>query len=103
MRRGTTDTQTFTTPYEASTIAVLYVTYEQRGATILEKALGDSGLTVSDYEITVNLTQAETLLFSSNPTAPVSVQIRGVLTTGAAVGSNICEFYVCPILKDGEI
>lgn len=103
MRRGTTPTLTFTTPYEASEIGTIYITFSQRGATILEKTLGDSGLSVSDYEITVNFTQEESLLFNANPTAPASAQIRIVLTTGDAVASNIVEFYVCPILKDGEI
>ena len=101
MRRGTTPTLTFTTEYAAADIAACYVTFEQRGAVVLEKAMGDSGITVSDNLITVNLTQEETLAMTTVDTC--KAQIRIVLTNGNAVASNIVQFCVCPVLKDGEI
>lgn len=103
MRRGTTPTLTFTTPYTAAEITIAYVTFSQRGAVILDKEMGDSGIVVSDYEISVTLTQEESLAFSALPSAPVKAQIRAVLANGDAVASNIVEFPACPILKEGEI
>lgn len=101
MRRGTTPTLTFTTPYAADIIESGFLTFEQRGAVVLDIPLSDSSVTVSDNAIAVTLTQEQTLAMSI--AAPCEAQIRAILTSGKAVASNIVEIPVCAILKDGEI
>ena len=101
MRRGTTPTLTFTTPYEARLIQSGYITFKQRGAVVLDIPLSDPSVAVEDEQISITLTQDQTLAMT---TADVCrIQIRALLTSGKAVASNIVEDTVCPILKDGEI
>lgn len=101
MRRGTSPTLTFTTPYAAENILSGYITFEQRGAIVVDIALNDPNVTINDNSISVNLTQEQTLALT---TADVcKIQIRALLIGGKAVASNIVQDTVCPILKDGEI
>lgn len=101
MRRGTTPTLTFTTPYEASLVQSGYLTFQQRGTNVLDIPLSDESITVADNAISVELTQEQTLAF--NAAAPCYAQIRALLASNAAVASNIVQIPICAILKDGEI
>ena len=101
MRRGTTPTLTFTTPYAAELILDGYITFWQRGEIVLDVDLTDPSVTIEDEAISVTLTQEQTL--SLTTAAPCDIQIRAILTTGKVVASNIVQDQVCPILKDGEI
>lgn len=101
MRRGTTPTLTFTTPYEAAMIESGYITFNQRGTTVLDLALDDPSVTITDNAISVTLTQEQTLAMTT--AAPCEAQIRAILTSGKAVASNIVMIPICAILKDGEI
>ena len=101
MRRGTTPTLTFTTPYEAARIQSGYLTFNQRGETVLDVSLDDPSVTIADEAISIELTQEQTLAFTS--AAPAQAQIRAMLTSNKAVGSNIVQIPICAILKDGEI
>lgn len=101
MRRGTTPTLTFTTPYAADLIQSGYITFQQRQANVLNIPLSDPSVTIEDEAISVTLTQEQTLEFST--AAPAQAQIRAILTSGAAVASNIVQIPVCKILMDGEI
>lgn len=101
MRRGTTPTLTFTTPYAADLIQSGYITFSQRGTDLLDVALNDEAVTIADNSISVDLTQEQTLMFTT--VAPCNIQIRAILTSGKAVASNIVQDTICPILKDGEI
>lgn len=101
MRRGTTPTLTFTTPYTADMVQSGYLTFKQRGSVVLDIPLSDSSVTVSDNAIAVTLTQEQTLAMTI--AAPCEAQIRAILTSGKAVASNIVDIPVCAILKDGEI
>lgn len=103
MRRGTTPTLTFTTPYAAENIVNGYITFNQRGTTVLEKQIPGDGVTVNDNSIALELTQEETLLFTANMSMPAQAQIRLLLQGGTATASNIVEIPICAILKDGEI
>ena len=104
MRRGTTPTLTFTTPYAADLVVSGYITFNQRGATVLDVPLSDPSVTVSDNSISITLTQTQTLAFDANVDPPIATaQIRAVLESGKAVGSNIVTIPICKILKDGEI
>lgn len=99
MRRGTTPIHTFRPDADLSAATVLYITYQQRGETVLEKALED--VTVTEEAVTVALTQAETLLFTL--AQPVRVQIRAGFSDGTRIASNILTVGVDEILKEGEI
>lgn len=101
MRRGTTPTLTFTTPYEADQIESGFITFKQRGAIVLDIAMSDDSVTVGNQSISVTLTQEQTLAMTTADTC--KIQIRAILTGGKAVASSIVEDTVCPILKDGEI
>lgn len=101
MRRGTTPTLTFTTPYEAAMVQSGYLTFKQRGAIVLDLPLSDPSITVEDNAISCTLTQENTLAMTT--AAPCEAQIRAILASGSAVASNIVDIPVCAILKDGEI
>lgn len=101
MRRGTSPTLTFTTPYTQDEVESGYITFKQRGAIVIDVPLNDPSVTINDNSISVTLTQEQTLALT---TADVcKIQIRALLTGGKAVASNIVQDTVCPILKDGEI
>lgn len=101
MRRGTTPTLTFTTPYAAEIIQSGYLTFQQRGVNVLDVPLGDPSVTVEDEAITITLTQEQTLAFTTY--APAEAQIRLLLVSDKAVASNIVQVPICAILKEGEI
>lgn len=99
MRRGTTPTLTFTTPYNADQVQDGYITITQ-GCLVIEHQLSDASVTVDDKEISLVLSQAETLSLDKGN---AKVQIRAMLTGGKKVASDIIVFKVGEILKDGEI
>lgn len=101
MYRGTTPTLTFTTPYAADMIQSGYISFAQRGADVLDINLSDSAVTIGDESISVTLTQAQTLSFTTAD--KIHIQIRAVLVSGTAVASNIVMDSVNPVIKDGEI
>lgn len=101
MRRGTTPTLTFTTPYEASLISSGYITFKQRGAIVLDVPISDDSVTVEDNSIAITLSQEQTLAMTTADNC--AAQIRLILGEGKAVASNIVEIPICAILKDGEI
>lgn len=107
MTRGTTPTHTFTLPddLKTATLSALYITYAQRGETVLEKTLSD--VTINNGVITCTLTQAETLLFSvrnhARSTDDVAIQVRLKTSDGTAMASDIMRIPVTDVLKDGEI
>ena len=99
MRRGTTPTHTITTDADLTGAAVIFLTYQQKGKTILE--LEDDRMTVTDKDIAVTLTQEETLSFDEKH--DVDIQIRARFPDGSAVASNIMTTTAAEILKDGVI
>lgn len=101
MRRGTTPTLTFTTPYAADLVQSGFISFMQRGTDVLDISLTDPAVTIEDESISVTLTQEQTLLFTTADT--VKIQIRAILASGKAVASNIVTDNVCPIVKEGEI
>ena len=101
MRRGTTPTLKFKTPYSSSLIDGGFVTFRQRGKVVIDKPLDDSSVTIEDNKISVDLSQEETL--SLTTVDDVDAQIRIILTTGKRAASNVVHIPVFEILKDGEI
>ena len=103
MRRGTTPTLTFTIDFDISKIVSGYITFSQNDVVILDKVIGESGVSLSEGLLSVHLTQEETLLFKSAPVSPVKVQLRLLLEDEEAIASNIIIFNAGQILKDGVI
>ncbi len=128
LTRGTTPYHNFTLPMKSEDIAELYVTYFQNGAVVLEKSLTDDGVTLEDvaddYEnaemeevelseeqlnssqLTVHLTQDDTLKFTFYPAAKRNIaviQIRILDTSGEAYASLPVKERIFGVLKDGEI
>lgn len=102
MRRGTTPTHTFTTDVDLSSAEVMYITYQQRSKTILEKTLDDA--TIEGNKVTVRLTQAETLRFSDDYASnEVKIQIRARTHDSSAWVSNVMTTTVDRLLKEGII
>lgn len=99
MRRGTTPTHIFKVPIDLTEAAEIYITYKQDGEIKLEKNIGDMTITAED--ITVELSQTETLAFST--IGEVEIQCRARFPDGSAVASCIKKIPVCKILKEGVI
>lgn len=96
MVRGTTPTLNFTLPFEVSTITVCSIAFAQDENVVLEKTLTDC----QAYEnvLSVELTEAETLLFDSQKV--LEIQVR--CACGAAkMASQVIRVDVGRILKDG--
>jgi len=97
MRRGSTPTNTFDVDIDL-TGATVFITYKQKGRTVIEKTGTD--ITVTSTSLTVELTQAETLALD---VGEVEMQIRYVFPNGSADASNIMRATAERILKDGVI
>lgn len=74
MIQGTTPTHTIHLPFEASTIAAMRLTYEQKGKIVLTKEKDD--FEVSGNTIAAKLTQEETLLFDANIQVRIQLHVR---------------------------
>ena len=100
MFRGTTPTHTFSLPFETSLLANLYITYtDKSNVTLLEKDLSNCAL--NGKNVSVTLTQEETLLFTGRQQA--RLQLRAITTDGTALASKIYTVYVGETLKEGVI
>ena len=97
---GTTVTNRITLPVTQSDLASLYVTYEQRNKTVVEKSLEECQMVGTD--LLVPLGQEDTLAF--NPKAgKIRIQVRLRKKDGTALKSDIVEAETDEVLKDGVI
>lgn len=97
MRRGTTPTFTFTADMDCTQLDKLDISFAQRDEVVLSKGLADC--VIDGNEITVHLTEEDTLLFDSRKN-PVRIQIRaGIGDT--RIASNTMHTTAEAILKDG--
>lgn len=99
MRRGTTPTHIFQTSVDLTDAEVIFITYRQGNKTIVERT--KDSLLVSDAELRLTLTQAETLAFSVS--GQVEIQIRARFPDGAAIASQVIRTAANVILKEGVI
>lgn len=99
MFRGTTPTNIFDVDVDCTTAELIYITYSQRGRTIVEKTISDIDVTAETLSVT--LTQAETLKF--NAINEVEIQIRVKFPDDKAIASNIITTTAERILKEGVI
>lgn len=97
--KGCTCKNSFPIPYTEEEIAALFVTYQQNNTTVFEKKLADC--TFENGNLSVRLSQEETLLFEDNATIRIQVRVR--LKDGTATKSNIIETYADSVLKGDVI
>ena len=98
MRRGTTPQHTFTLPFDTAEIEKIRVIYAQGDIVKVTKKETDCKL--SENNITVKLTQAETLRF--NHRMKTDIQLRVVTHDGEALASEIMSVPTCRCL-DNEV
>ena len=98
MFRGTTPTNTFGVDIDCTTAEQIYITYAQNKKTVVEKTIDD--VTVTPEEISVVLTQEETLRFRESD---VEIQIRVKFPDGKAMACDIIKTPAKRILKEGVI
>lgn len=101
IRRGSSPSLLFHTPYRASLIEDGYLTFSQRGAVVLEKRFTDGSISVLDGALVVDLTQEETLQLTEVDTC--LIQARYILQYGKTAGSGVWEVPILGVLKGGEI
>lgn len=101
MRRGTTATHTISTGELDLTNHKVYLTYMQNGRVILERTNSDEALNITGAAIINTISQTESYLFTAGVT--VKAQLRWVDANGVAGASNIFNFTVEDVLKEGEI
>lgn len=122
--RGTTPYHSFVLPLKTEDISEVYITYLQNNEIIVDKTISD--VTISDIdneyenasmnepledfvpscELTIHLTQEDTLKFHFYPAAEKNVavvQIRVLTTEGEAYASEPIHERIFGILKDGVI
>ena len=85
MIRGTTPTHTFKIPFPVSSVKEAMVIYAQDDIEVFHKDTVDCAM--KDNEISVTLTQEDTLLL--NHQMPVQVQLRLLTTKGVAMASSV--------------
>lgn len=96
MRRGTTPTHTFSLPFSVTMISALRITYAQNGRTIMTKTEQD--VDASDQEISVRLTQEETLMFSDK--SDVEIQLKILSTAGDVLASPVYTVHPLRIIDE---
>lgn len=127
--RGTTPYHSFVLPLTSDQIDTLYITYMQNNEVILDKQLGEEGVSIEDTnfetenanvesltdeditpapssKVTVHLTQEETLAFTLYPAARKNIaviQVRVLGTDGEAYASDPITERIFGVLKDGVI
>ena len=94
--RGCTALNSWAIPYKASEIAVIWVTYVQAGAIVLDKTTDDC--IISDNKVTVNLSQEDTLKLE--PWTSILIQIRIRLHDGRVTKSKIIQTTTDMLLKE---
>jgi hypothetical protein len=122
--RGTTPYHSFVLPLKTEDISQVYITYLQNNEVILDKSISDVEITdieneyenasmnepledfVPSCELTIHLTQEDTLKFHFYPAAEKNVavvQIRVLTTEGEAYASEPIHERIFGVLKEGVI
>ena len=99
MIRGTTPTHTFQIPFNTNLVKEIRISYAQRDAVVVEKSTEDCKL--DGMNITVKLTQEETLRFSENVMA--ALQLRVLLNDGNVLATPVMRLDVGELLQDEVI
>jgi hypothetical protein len=96
MIRGTTPTHIFTIPFETDLIKDVRVIYAQNSVVVVQKNI--SSCKLGDHELSVSLSQEETLKFDC--TRPVEIQLKINMVDTSVVASNIMLVDVGKVLSD---
>ena len=99
INRGSTPTISYTLPFPAERLEAAYITIVQDEGMVIEKQLED--MTIDGNEISVKLTQQETLLLDSESGAAMQFRYRDI--NGDSFPTETIIFTVGGLLKDGEI
>ena len=83
---GATPTHTFKVDADLRDAIEIWITYKQDQKVRLNKTLSD-GIIVKEKQVSVKLSQEDTLLFS--PTQDVKIQIRAKFNDGTAIASKV--------------
>lgn len=98
MRRGTTPAITIQTDTDLTGYPTVVLTIRDKGTGSLD--LNKTDLSITAEEITVTLTQAQTLAFTAGD---LRFQLRAVDSGGNAIASNYMYARLDDVLKDGAI
>ena len=107
--RGTTPRHYFEFPFEENEVAVLYISYMQKGQIRVEKELSDVTFDPINGLIQVDLTQEDTLAFEKyswldkQRDSLILIQIRTKLTNGECWVTDMMKDRLGDVLKDGVI
>ena len=101
MKRGTTPTLKFSTPYKAELIDHGYVTISRKGQVFMDIPFDDERVSIQNGFILLSLSQEDTLKFNSR--ASYSIQLRIALEGGLVTASNVISIPIGSILKNGAI
>ena len=99
MTRGTTPELTFQLPFDAGVLTKLSIAFEQDGVLVLEKKLEDC--TVSGQQVSVRLTEEDTLAFRQNGSV-LQIQLRCGIGE-KRLASEVITATVGRILKEGTL
>ena len=99
MIRGTTPTHTFQIPFNTNLVKEIRISYAQKDVVVVEKSTEDCKL--DGMNITVKLTQEETLRFSENVMA--ALQLRVLLNDGNVLATPVMRLDVGELLQDEVI
>lgn len=99
INRGSTQSITYTLPFPAERLEEAYITIVQDESMVIEKQLED--MTIDGNQISVKLTQKETLNLKSDSGGAVQFRYRDI--NGDADRTEPLLFSVGMLLKDGEI
>jgi hypothetical protein len=94
IQQGATPTHKFRTPYHKGFVEGVIVTYAQGGNIVVEKK-GDD-VVIGDKELSVTLSQDETLAFSDED---VEIQIKVKSKNGTVIPSKIIYASVAKVLN----
>lgn len=93
--RGSTPTHYFSIPFDTSAITAVIIIYAQNNHEVVRKTTVDC--TITDHDVSVTLSQSDTMSFSSDN--PVKVQLV-IHSNGKAFVSNKIEMSVDDILSE---
>lgn len=95
IRRACSYQATIQTPKAPSAYSAMLLTFQQNGQNLINKTKAD--LTIQDNKVVVNLTQAETALFTAG--IPALMQLRCYASANEAPGSRVWTLDVYPALN----
>lgn len=87
IRRACSYEATIKTPVDPAEYSAILVTFSQNNQILVNRSIGDAGLTLNEDSVVVQLSQEDTLLFK--PSIPAFLQIRCYKATYDAPGSKV--------------